>query len=234
MWLSHRIHRRFKFTVVNVKHSCYLSSSWICTTKEELFATYFTEGTTRMIGVTLCVNSWISKHCSQYRSDFQHQGSFSVLEQHLFFCSVQFSRSVVSDSLRPPLNRSTPGLPSITNSQSLPKLVSIESLMPSNHLIRCHPLLLLSSVFPNIRVFSNESALQKLECGPLVICVYSSVWCVWEEGAGQPEVGESKPFEDRPSFWNGSGIPLLAQCPTVVCTLLSPSPFVCVVHSFRW
>ena len=71
-------------------------------------------------------------------------------------------------------------------------------------------------------------------CGPLVICVYSSVWCVWEEGAGQPEVGESKPFEDRPSFWNGSGIPLLAQCPTVVCTLLSPSPFVCVVHSFRW
>src|SRR5574341_2236991 len=78
--------------------------------KEELFATYFTEGTTRMIGLILCVNSWISKHCSQYRSDFQHQGSFSVLEQHLFFCSVQFSRSVVSDSLRPPLNRSTPGL----------------------------------------------------------------------------------------------------------------------------
>ena len=64
-----------------------------------------------MIGLILCVNSWISKHCSQYRSDFQHQGSFSVLEQHLFFCSVQFSRSVVSDSLRPPLNRSTPGLP---------------------------------------------------------------------------------------------------------------------------
>ena len=91
MWLSHRIHRRFKFTVVNVKDSCYLASSWIYTTKEELFTTYFTEGTTRMIGVILCVNSWISKHCSQYRSAFQHQGSFSVLEQHLFFCSVQFS-----------------------------------------------------------------------------------------------------------------------------------------------
>ena len=56
---------------------------------EELFSTYFTEGTTRMIGI-LCFNSWISKHCLQYRSDFQHQGSFSVLEQHLFFCSVQF------------------------------------------------------------------------------------------------------------------------------------------------
>ena len=48
---------------------------------------------------------------------------------------------------------------SITNSRSLPKLVSIESLMPSNHLILCHPLLLLPSIFPSIRVFSNESAL---------------------------------------------------------------------------
>ena len=48
---------------------------------------------------------------------------------------------------------------SITNSQSLPKLMSIESVMPSNHLTLCHPLLLLPSVFPNIRVFSNESAL---------------------------------------------------------------------------
>ena len=48
---------------------------------------------------------------------------------------------------------------SITNSWSLPKLMSIESVMPSNHLILCHPLLLLPSIFPNIRVFSNESAL---------------------------------------------------------------------------
>ena len=49
--------------------------------------------------------------------------------------------------------------PSITNSQSLPKLMSIESVMPSSHLILCCPLLLLPSTFPNIRVFSNESAL---------------------------------------------------------------------------
>ena len=48
---------------------------------------------------------------------------------------------------------------SITNSQSLPKLMSIESVMPSNHLILCHPLILLPSIFPTIRVFSNESAL---------------------------------------------------------------------------
>ena len=49
---------------------------------------------------------------------------------------------------------------SITNSRSLPKLMSIESLMPSSHLILCHPLLLLPSIFPSMRVFSNESALR--------------------------------------------------------------------------
>ena len=49
---------------------------------------------------------------------------------------------------------------SITNSQSLLKLMSIEVLMPSNHLILCHPLLLLPSLFPSIRVFSTESVLR--------------------------------------------------------------------------
>ena len=48
---------------------------------------------------------------------------------------------------------------SITNSQSLPKLMSIESVMPFSHLILCHSLLLPPSIFPSIRVFSNESAL---------------------------------------------------------------------------
>jgi len=48
---------------------------------------------------------------------------------------------------------------SFTNLRSLPKLMSIESVMPSNHLILCHPLLLLPSIFPSIRVFSNESVL---------------------------------------------------------------------------
>ena len=49
--------------------------------------------------------------------------------------------------------------PSITSSRSLLKLMSIESVMPSNHLILCRPLLLLPSIFPSIRVFSNESVL---------------------------------------------------------------------------
>ena len=48
---------------------------------------------------------------------------------------------------------------SITNSRSLPKLMSIESVMPSSHLILCRPLLLMPSIFPSIRVFSNESVL---------------------------------------------------------------------------
>ena len=49
---------------------------------------------------------------------------------------------------------------SIPNSWSLPKLMSIESVIPSNHLILCHTLLLLPSIFPSIRVFSNESSLR--------------------------------------------------------------------------
>ena len=70
--------------------------------------------------------------------------------------SVQFSHSVVSDSLRPWIAACQASL-SITNSRSSPKLMSIESVMPSNHLILCCPLLLPPSIFPSIRVFSNES-----------------------------------------------------------------------------
>ena len=76
------------------------------------------------------------------------------------FCvlRIQFSCSVMSDSATP---RSAAGQPSlsITNSRSLLKLMSIDSMMPSNHLILCCPLLLLPSIFPSIRVFSNESVL---------------------------------------------------------------------------
>ena len=71
--------------------------------------------------------------------------------------SVQFSSSVVSDS--DPMDCSTPGFPVHHQSQSLHKLMSIESVRPSNHLILCHPLVLPPSFFPSIRVFSNESVL---------------------------------------------------------------------------
>ena len=73
------------------------------------------------------------------------------------FSSVQ-SLSCVWLFVTPWIAARKPSL-SITNSGSLPRLMSIESVMPSNHLILCHPLLFLPSIFPNIRVFSNESAL---------------------------------------------------------------------------
>ena len=77
---------------------------------------------------------------------------------------LQFSRSVVSDSLPQhelcptPWTAACQASLSIINSRSPPKLTSIESVMPYNHLILCRPLLLLPSVLPSIRVFSNESA----------------------------------------------------------------------------
>ena len=71
------------------------------------------------------------------------------------FSSVQFSRSVVSDSENPWITARQASL-SITN----PKLMSIESAMPSSHLILCRPLLLLPPIPPSIRVFCNESALR--------------------------------------------------------------------------
>ena len=76
------------------------------------------------------------------------------------FSSAQFSCSVMSNSLTPHGDCSPPGFLSITSSQSLLKLMSIASVMPSNQLILCRALLLLPSIFPSIRVFSNESALR--------------------------------------------------------------------------
>ena len=76
----------------------------------------------------------------------------------LSVASVQFSHSRVRLFATPWTTTHQASL-SITNSQSLPKLMSIESVMPSNHLMLCRPLLLLPLIFPSIRVFSNESAL---------------------------------------------------------------------------
>ena len=74
--------------------------------------------------------------------------------------SVHQSVSSVAQScptLCDPMDCSMPGLPIITNSWSLLKLMSIEMIMPSNHLILCHHLLLPPSIFPSIRIFSNKS-----------------------------------------------------------------------------
>ena len=75
-----------------------------------------------------------------------------------YICISQFSHSVVSDFATTQTAACEASL-SVTNSQSLLKLMSIESVMSSNHLILCHPLLLPPSIFPSSRVFSNESGL---------------------------------------------------------------------------
>ena len=83
----------------------------------------------------------------------------SHLKDKWFSRNICFSLVIQScPTLCDPMDCSTPGLPA-NHPQSLQKFVSIESVMPSNHLILCHPLLLPSSIFSSIRVFSNESVL---------------------------------------------------------------------------
>ena len=72
--------------------------------------------------------------------------------------TVQFSHSVISDSVTP-WTAAGQAFLSITNPWNLLKLMPMELVMPSNHLILCHPLLLLPSIFSSIRVFSTESVL---------------------------------------------------------------------------
>ena len=75
-------------------------------------------------------------------------------------CCAVLSRSVVSDSATHGCREAHQASLSISSSRSLLKLMSIKSVMPSNHLILCHPFLLLPSIFSSIRVFSNESTLR--------------------------------------------------------------------------
>ena len=79
----------------------------------------------------------------------------------VYLCTLcQFSSVAQScPTLCHPMNHSTQASLSITNSRSSLRLTPIESVMPSSHLILCHPLLLLPSIFPSIKVFSNESVL---------------------------------------------------------------------------
>ena len=82
------------------------------------------------------------------------------INRALQFSSVQFSHSVVSNSLRPHgLQHARLPCPSPTP-RACSDFMTIESVMPSNHLILCHPLLFRPSIFPSIRVFSNESVLR--------------------------------------------------------------------------
>ena len=97
--------------------------------------------------------------------------------QFVWFRSDQISRSVVSDSLQSPWIAARQASLSITNSQSSLRLMSIESVMPSSHLILCRPLLLLPPIPPSIRVFSNESTRLQLF---YILCqnVYQPAWMI--------------------------------------------------------
>ena len=91
-----------------------------------------------------------------YQCKKKKELSFGNLEIILQISSFQFGLSVLSDTATPWTTARQTSL-SITNSRSLPRLTTIESVMPPNYLIRCRPLFLLPSIFPSIRVFSNGS-----------------------------------------------------------------------------
>ena len=83
---------------------------------------------------------------------------FSAL-RHVPLRVAAFVVSLSCPVLCDPMDCSTPGFPVLHHLPELTQLMSIESVMPSNHLILCHPLILLTSIFPSIRVSSNESVL---------------------------------------------------------------------------
>ena len=97
------------------------------------------------------------EHGVGWRKDMEGQMGYIP---HMWFSSVQFSHSVVSVSLWPHELAARQAFLSITISRSSPKLMCIEWLMPSSHLILCHPLFLLPQTPPSIRVFCNESTLR--------------------------------------------------------------------------
>ena len=114
------------------------------------------------------VHTSVNKDANKYHVyPFPHPKRCIAMDLLKYLCkslvklhSVQFSSvTQLCLTLCNPMNHSTPASLSIANSQSPPKPMSIVSVMPSNHLILCCPLLLLPSISPSLRGFSNESAL---------------------------------------------------------------------------
>ena len=108
--------------------------------------------------------------CENWTCHFRRFPVVGIKLQWIFLISLKLANTSISSvqfnsvtqlylTLYDPMDCRTPESLSITNSQSLSKLMSIESVMPSNHLIPCHPLLLPPSIFPIIRVFSNDSVI---------------------------------------------------------------------------
>ena len=112
-----------------------------------------------------CIGTWKVRYMNQDKLDVVKQEMARVNINILGISELKWMRISSVQSLSNVQLFETPwiatcqALLSITNSQSLLKLMSIESVMPSNHFILCHPLLLLSSIFPSFSVFSNELTL---------------------------------------------------------------------------
>ena len=136
---------------------CYGQRSWWTTVHEGCKES----DTTQWLNNNKCKNKY---KLHSFRIEKTALLLIKLLKTIYIFISRIHSSSVQSLSrvwlFATPWTRALQASLSITNSQSLPKLMSIESVMPSNHLILSHPLLLLPSIFPSIRVFSNESALR--------------------------------------------------------------------------
>ena len=117
-----------------------------------------------MYASNICVSSLLVSSIMREPCLHPDQGKtllFKLWLMDITMClSVQFSRSVMSHSLRPHESQHARPPCLSPNSWSLPKLMSTESVMPSSHLILCRPLLLLPPIPPSIRVFSNESTLR--------------------------------------------------------------------------
>ena len=101
-------------------------------------------------------NSFRQKQESIFRSS----GAGHMLDSGFKWCLCCCSAAQSCPTLCDPMDCSTPGFPLLDHLPEFAQLLSIKSVMPSNHVILCHPLLLLPSIFPSIRVFSNESVLQ--------------------------------------------------------------------------
>ena len=135
---------------------CRLSCSMAC---EILVYSHLSTTTRDWIHVP-CIGRWILKHCTT--KEVLQFIDLSVVDVTSWFCCCQFSsvQSLSCVQLCDPMDCSTPGSLSITNTWSLLRFMSIKSVMPSNHLILCHPRLFLPSIFPSISIFSNELVLR--------------------------------------------------------------------------
>ena len=114
----------------------------------------------RFIHVVKCINSMFLFRADWYFIRWIDHSLFILTSTNWCLCCLSLVQSLSRVQIfATPWTAACQAFLSITNSQSPPKPMPIVSVMPSNHLILCRPLLLLPSVFPSIRIFSNESAL---------------------------------------------------------------------------